>query len=124
MSNPTNLKYTATHEWVQTLDNGHIRMGLTDHAQSELGDIVFIGLPQEGDDLTAGESLGEVESVKAVSEVLSPVTGTVVAVNEALLDEPGLINSAPYEAWIVEVEGVSGQVELLDAAAYQASVES
>ena len=107
-----------SHEWVLFADDGTAKVGLTDHAQEALGDLVFVNLPEVGDALTCGEALGDVESVKAVSDVFSPVTGTVKAVNEALLDAPESINADPYGAWLVEVEGISDQEELLDAAAY------
>ena len=116
---PDTLKYTKSHEWVLTLEDGAVRIGLTDYAQQELGDLVFVDLPQAGDAVTAGESCCEVESVKAVSPVYSPVSGTVRAVNEALLDAPETINNAPYDAWLIEVEDVSDMGELLDAAAYE-----
>ena len=92
MSNiPANLKYSKSHEWILEED-GVFTIGLTDYAQGALGDIVFINLPEEGDSVTAGESFSDVESVKAVSDVFSPVTGTVTAVNEALLDDPAQVN--------------------------------
>ena len=93
--------------------------GLTDFAQHALGDIVFVNLPQEGDPVTAGEALGDVESVKAVSDVLSPVSGVVKAVNEELLDNPALVNEDPYGAWLIQVEQMTDEEELLDAAAYE-----
>ena len=122
MSNiPADLKYTKSHEWVKEEDGLYV-IGLTDYAQSALGDIVFINLPEEGDDVTAGETFSDVESVKAVSDVFSPVTGTVAAVNEDLLDNPALVNEDPYGAWMIKVENVSDTEELLDAAAYEAVV--
>lgn len=118
MSNiPGELKYTKSHEWVKEED-GVITVGLTDYAQSALGDIVFINLPEEGDDVTAGQAFSDVESVKAVSDVFSPVTGKVAAINEGLLDNPALVNEDPYEAWLIKVEDVSDTEELMDAAAY------
>ena len=120
MNTPDHLRYTKSHEWVLFADDGTAKVGLTDHAQDALGDLVFVNLPQVGDALTCGEALGDVESVKAVSDVYSPVTGTVKAVNEDLLDTPEAINADPYGAWLVEVEGISDQEELLDAAAYEA----
>lgn len=118
MSNiPEELKYTKSHEWVKEED-GVITVGLTDYAQSALGDIVFINLPEEGDDVTAGQAFSDVESVKAVSDVFSPVTGKVAAINEDLLDNPALVNEEPYEAWLIKVEAVSDTEELMDAAAY------
>ena len=122
MSNiPENLKYSKSHEWVLEED-GVFTIGLTDYAQNALGDIVFINLPEEGDSVTAGESFSDVESVKAVSDVFSPVTGTVTAVNEALLDDPAQVNEAPYEAWLIKVSEVSDTEELLDAEGYEAVV--
>lgn len=115
---PEALKYTKSHEWIQEED-GLIVIGLTDFAQDALGDLVFVNLPQEGDEVTAGEAFADVESVKAVSDVFSPVSGTVAAVNEELLDNPALMNEAPYEAWLIKVENVSDTEELLDAAEYE-----
>lgn len=112
-------KYTASHEWLLDLGNGSYRVGLSDFAQNALGDIVFIDLPQVGDAITAEASLGDIESVKAVSEVLSPVSGTVTATNEELSAAPESINSDPYGAWLVEVNDVTGFAELMDAAAYE-----
>ena len=113
MSNiPANLKYSKSHEWVLEED-GVFTIGLTDYAQDALGDIVFINLPEEGDSVTAGEAFSDVESVKAVSDVFSPVTGTVTAVNEALLDDPAQVN---------EASEVSDTEELLDADGYAAVV--
>ena len=119
MNTPEHLRYTKSHEWVLFADDGTAKVGLTDHAQEALGDLVFVNLPEVGDALTCGEALGDVESVKAVSDVFSPVTGTVKAVNEALLDAPESINADPSGAWLVEVEDITSQEELLDAAAYQ-----
>ncbi len=118
---PEELKYTKSHEWVRE-EEGEYVVGLTDYAQSALGDIVFINLPEEGDDVVAGETFSDVESVKAVSDVFSPVTGTVAAVNEDLLDNPALVNEDPYEAWMIRVKNVSDTEDLLDAEAYAAVV--
>lgn len=112
-------KYTGSHEWLLDLGNGTYRIGLSDFAQSSLGDIVFIDLPQVGDTITAEASLGDVESVKAVSEVLSPVTGTITAVNEELSSAPESINADPYGTWLVEVNNVTAFAELMDAGAYE-----
>ena len=120
MNAPENLLYTKSHEWVQFAGDGTAKVGLTDHAQEALGDLVFVNLPEVGDSLACGEALGDVESVKAVSDIYSPVTGTVKAVNEALLDTPEAINADPYGAWLVEVEDITDKEELLDAAAYVA----
>ena len=113
-------KYTGSHEWLLDLGNGNYRVGLSDYAQNSLGDIVFIDLPQPGDKVTAESSMGDVESVKAVSEVLSPVSGTVTAVNEALATAPESINADPYGAWLIEVNNVTAFAELMDAPAYEA----
>ena len=119
MNIPEALRYAKTHEWLKEED-GLFTVGLTDYAQNALGDIVFVNLPQEGDLVTAGEAFGDVESVKAVSDVVSPVTGVVKAVNETLLDDPAQVNSDPYGAWLIQVEEVTGTDELLDAAGYEA----
>ena len=116
---PAELKYSKDHEWMKEED-GVAVIGISDFAQDALGDVVFVNLPGEGDEVTAGEAFGDVESVKAVSDLVSPVSGTVCAVNEALLDEPEQLNKAPYEAWLIKVENVTGTEELLDAAAYEA----
>lgn len=123
MNTPENLKYTTSHEWVEELGDGSYRIGITDHAQSEMGDLVFVSLPQAGDALTAGEAFADVESVKAASEVFSPVTGVVREVNEALADAPEKINEDPYGSWFIIAENVTDTKELLDAAAYAAYLE-
>ena len=122
MNFPAELKYSKSHEWVKLLDDATALVGITDYAQSELGDLVFINLPVEGDAVTKGDAFCDVESVKAVSDVMSPVTGVVAAVNEALLDAPEKLNESPYEAWIAKIEQITDQEELLDAAAYEAFV--
>ena len=116
---PSELKYSETHEWIKE-ENGLAVVGLTDFAQSELGDIVFVELPEVGDSVTAGDSFANVESVKAVSEVYSPLTGLVAEVNTALIDDPALINGSPYESWLIKVSDVREYGKLLDAAAYEA----
>jgi len=120
MNYPENLKYAKSHEWVEFEDDTTAKIGLTDYAQKELGDLVFVNLPEAGDEVTAGEAFGDVESVKAVSDIYSPVTGIVAEINEELLDNPALINEDPYGAWFIKVEQIDGQEELLDAAAYEA----
>lgn len=115
---PADLKYTKSHEWVKD-EGGVLAVGLTDYAQNELGDLVFVNLPEVDDGATAGEAICDVESVKAVSDVFSPATGTVAEVNEELLDAPEKINEAPYEAWLFKVGGVTDTEELLDAGAYE-----
>lgn len=117
------LLYSRSHEWVKE-EGDEVLIGLTDYAQSELGDLVFVNLPEEGDEVTTGESFADVESVKAVSDVYSPVTGVVSAVNEELLDAPESINEAPYDAWFVRVKDISDREELLTAAEYEAFAES
>ncbi|MET0017611.1 glycine cleavage system protein GcvH [Oscillibacter sp.] len=119
MNYPADLKYSKSHEWVK-MDGDVAVIGISDFAQDSLGDVVFINLPQEGDVVSAGEAFGDVESVKAVSDLLCPVSGTVCEVNEELLDAPEKLNSDPYGAWIIKVEGITGQEELLDAAEYEA----
>ena len=114
---PAELQYTSSHEWVSEED-GVYTIGLTDFAQDALGDLVFVNLPQVGDEVVAGEAFADVESVKAVSDVFSPVTGEVIEVNEELLDAPESINEEPYEAWFVRVGEVTEVGELLDADAY------
>jgi glycine cleavage system H protein len=130
MSNiPADLKYTAEHEWVQVIDESTIRFGITDYAQDALGDIVFVSLPNVGDSLTAGGTCGEVESTKSVSDIYAPVSGEVIARNDAIETAPDTLNSDPYKnGWIVDVR-VSGNATelaaaLMDAAAYQALTSS
>lgn len=113
------LLYSKSHEWVNMIDDTTATVGLTDYAQSELGELVFVNLPEEGDDVEAGTPFADVESVKAVSDVYSPVTGTVAEINEELLDAPGNINEEPYEAWMIRVENISDKEELMDEAAYK-----
>ena len=119
MNFPAELKYSKSHEWVK-MDGDVAVIGISDFAQDALGDVVFINLPGEGDSVTAGESFGDVESFKAVSDIISPVTGVICAVNEDLADAPENLNSDPYGAWIIKVENITGQEDLLDAAAYEA----
>ena len=119
MNFPAELKYTKDHEWMK-MEGDIAVIGISDFAQDALGDVVFINLPEVGDTVTAGESFGDVESVKAVSDVNSPVTGVIVAVNEDLADSPENLNSDPYGSWIIKVQNVEAVEELLDAAAYEA----
>ena len=113
------LKYSKSHEWVR-MDGDVAVIGISDFAQDALGDLVFVNLPQVGDEVTAGEAFGDVESVKAVSDLMSPVTGTVCEINEELLDAPENLNSDPYGAWIIKVDNITDTEELLDPAAYEA----
>ncbi len=118
MSLPEDLKYTKSHEWVR-LEDGTATVGITEHAQDELGDVVFVELPEAGTTFEAGDSFGAVESVKAVSDLYAPVGGEVVEVNEALDDAPEKINEDPYgEGWILKLR-TSGEADLLSAADYQ-----
>lgn len=119
MEFPKTLQYAKTHEWVKK-DGDTVLIGLTDYAQDQLGDIVFVNLPEVGDEVAMGESFADVESVKAVSDIYSPVTGVVEEVNEELLDAPETVNGAPYDAWLIKVKDVSEEEELLDADAYEA----
>jgi glycine cleavage system H protein len=122
---PENLRYTREHEWVDLTADGTVRFGITDHAQDALGDIVFVTLPTVGAALTAGEPCGEVESTKSVSDIYAPVSGTVVARNDAVETSPETLNSDPYRAgWLAEVQVAEGTSldDLLDAAGYVALV--
>ena len=123
MNFPANLQYSRSHEWIREED-GVVTVGISDFAQHELGDVVFVNLPEVGDEVNAGEAFGDVESVKAVSELVSPVTGTVAEVNEELLDSPELLNSDPYGSWIIKVENVTDTEDLLSAAAYEEFCET
>lgn len=125
MSLPEGTKFTKDHEWASVIDSG-VRVGITDYAQTELGDVVFVDLPQEGQEVTAGESFANIESVKAVSDIYAPVTGKVVAVNEALADAPELINSAAEtDGWLVVIEAsdASQLNALMSADDYSAFIE-
>lgn len=124
MKIPEGLKYVKSHEWVQFLDDTTALVGITDFAQDALGDLVFINLPEVGDMVVSGDVFTDVESVKAVSDVYCPVTGNVDEINEALLDNPALINEDPYGAWFIKVSGITDTEELLDADAYQAVCEA
>ena len=120
MAYPANYRYTREHEWI-SVDGKIGTIGITDYAQNSLGDIVYVDVPKVGDSVTANNSFGSVESVKAVSDLYSPVSGTVTAVNEELKNSPDKINEAPHEAWIIKVEltNASELDKLLDAAAYE-----
>ena len=120
MNYPAELQYSRDHEWLRKED-GIAVIGISDFAQSELGDVVFVNLPEVGDDTTAGEPFGDVESVKAVSDLVCPVTGTVCEINEELLDAPEKLNEDPYLNWIIKVENVTDTEELLSAADYEAT---
>lgn len=123
MNHPAELKYVKTHEWVKE-DGDAVYVGITDFAQDALGDLVFVNLPEVGDTVTAGEAFADVESVKAVSDVYSPVTGVVLAINEELLDSPEMINEDPYGAWFIKVGEVTDNEEYLTADEYLAVAEA
>lgn len=122
----TKTFYTEDHDWIEIIEDNKVRIGITEYAQDQLGDIVYVELPEVGDDLEAGDELGTVESVKSVSEILSPLTGTITAVNEALEDEPELVNDdATDEGWFVELE-TDGDVDttgLLSKEEYDTLIE-
>ncbi len=123
---PEDLRYSSDHEWIRLEDGNRARVGITDYAQDALGDIVYVDLPAVGTDVTAGQSISEVESTKSVSDIYAPVTGKIVEVNAELNDEPERLNADPYgEGWmfVVEVADESALAELLDAVAYGALTE-
>lgn len=125
--NPVDLHYTTQHEWLLVLPDGTVRVGITDFAQDSLGDIVFVALPASGDEVSAGQALGEVESTKSVSEVYAPLAGRISRRNDAVETAPETINDDPYgEGWLVEIEPAVDfdAAEYLDAAAYEAFVAS
>jgi glycine cleavage system H protein len=125
MNVPDQLRYSSDHEWVSR-DGSRVRIGITDYAQDALGDVVFVQLPSVGDTFAAGDAIGEVESTKSVSDIYAPVSGAVVAVNDALVDSPQLLNEDPYgEGWICELElSDPSQLDgMLDAAAYGGLIE-
>ncbi|HKS49069.1 MAG TPA: glycine cleavage system protein GcvH [Amycolatopsis sp.] len=126
MSAPEELRYTEEHEWVSAGAGDSVRVGITEYAQDQLGDVVFVELPEVGKQVTAGESFGEVESTKSVSELFAPVDGEVIAVNEAVADSPELLNSDPYgEGWLIEIrlDDPAGLDSLLDPDAYQRLIQ-
>jgi len=126
---PADLRYTAEHEWIRRTGDDTVRVGITDFAQSSLGDVVFVQLPAVGDQVSAGDSFGEVESTKSVSDLYAPVTATVVAVNGELVGDPALVNSDPYgQGWLVDLRAGSEELDgewsaLLDAEAYRQTLD-
>lgn len=124
MNHPAERKYSKSHEWVKFINDTTVLIGLTDYAQEALGDLVFANLPEAGDAVNAGEVFGDVESVKAVSDIFSPVSGTIAEINEELLDSPEIINQKPYEAWFIKVTEISDQEELLSAEEYKAFLKT
>ncbi len=123
MNNPSGLSYSKSHEWVEFLEDNAARVGLTDYAQNALGDLVFVNLPEVGDFVERGAVAADVESVKAVSDVYAPLSGTVTAVNEELMDSPERINQDPYGAWLFEVGEITDKEELLSAEEYERHCE-
>ncbi len=122
---PKSLKYAKSHEWVQVEENNVIRLGITDFAQNQLGDLVYIELPAVGRKVAIGEQCAVVESVKTASDLFSPVAGEIIAVNENLADEPEQVNDAPYQAWLfcIKADDLSGLDQLMDADAYQHMID-
>lgn len=122
MNTPEDLHYTDEHEWIRQIGDATVRIGITDYAQDQLGDVVYVELPESGEEVDKNDLLVEIESTKSVGEVYAPFAGTIAAVNEKVAESPELVNASPYdEGWLVEIE-VSGEIdtsELLDAAAYK-----
>ena len=119
MNFPEELMYVKSHEWVKNNGDGTYLIGITDYAQDALGDLVFVNMPEEGDSVEKGETFADVESVKAVSDVFSPVTAIIEAVNEELVDDPAQINSDPYGAWFIKVSNLTDHEDLLSAKEYE-----
>lgn len=123
MNYPKELNYVKSHEWIRKEADGIVVIGITDYAQDALGDLVFVNLPETGDEISVGNPFADVESVKAVSEIFSPVTGRVAEINEELLDSSELINDDPYGAWFIKVEEVTEEEEYMDAQSYEEYTE-
>ncbi|MDY0034330.1 MAG: glycine cleavage system protein GcvH [Zoogloea oleivorans] len=124
MTTPTDLRYTASHEWVRTEADGTLTIGVTDHAQEALGDVVFLELPEAGRVVTAGESIAVIESVKAASDIYAPVAGEIIAANQEAVDAPESVNTDAYAAWLFKIKPANAaDVDaLLDAAGYEAAI--
>ncbi len=124
MSIPADLKYTESHEWVRTEADGTLTVGITDHAQQALGDIVFLELPEAGRQVSAGDAIAVIESVKAASDIYAPVSGEIVASNADLVDAPDEVNSEPYESWLFKIKpAADAKLDgLIDAAAYEKAI--
>ena len=125
MNVPEDLRYTSEHEWIRSVGDGVFRIGITDYAQDQLGDVVYVELPSEGKTVGPGDLMAEIESTKSVGEVYAPFAGSVSAINQSVADQPDLVNSSPYEeGWLVEME-IDGDLpdDLLDAAAYRDMTE-
>ena len=124
MNTPDDLRYTASHEWVRTEADGTLTVGITDHAQEALGDVVFLELPDAGRRVEAGEAIAVIESVKAASDIYAPVAGEIIASNEAAVDAPESVNADAYAAWLFKIKPADGADTgaLLDAAGYEAAI--
>lgn len=123
MNNPQQLRYSKEHEWLSDAESGVSTVGITEHAANALGDVVFVQLPEVGDTVTAGETCGELESTKSVSDLYSPVTGEITAVNQDVVDDPSLVNSAPFEGgWLFKVRVTDEPSDLLSADEYDAHI--
>lgn len=123
MSNPTQLRYSKEHEWLTAAEDGVSTVGITEHAANALGDVVFVQLPEVGDTVTAGETCGELESTKSVSDLYSPVSGEITEVNEDVVNDPSLVNSAPFgDGWLFKVRVTDEQADLMTAAEYEAAI--
>ncbi|MGW5663617.1 glycine cleavage system protein GcvH [Streptomyces sp. NPDC003758] len=123
MSNPQQLRYSKEHEWLSDAEDGVATVGITEHAANALGDVVFVQLPEVGDTVTAGETCGELESTKSVSDLYSPVTGEITEVNEDVVNDPSLVNSEPFEGgWLFKVRVSEEPADLLSADEYDAHV--
>lgn len=123
MSLPKDLLYTKTHEWVEIIDGNLARVGITDYAQEELGDIVYVNLPEKGQEIEKGEVLADIESVKTAEDVYSPVSGSIVDINEELIDSPEAINENAFDAWFVEVSLCADTEDLMTAEEYEQYIE-
>ncbi len=124
MSNPTNLKYTASHEWIRTEADGTLTIGVTDHAQEALGDVVFLELPEAGRKVAAEEACAVIESVKAASDIYAPVAGEIIESNQAAVDAPESVNADAFGTWLFKIkpDNAGDVAKLMDAAAYEASL--
>jgi len=118
------LYYTKSHEWIKFLDDETALIGISDHAQEQLGDIVFVNLTDVDTSLSLGDTIGDIESVKAVSDVYSPLAGTILKINETLFDQPELINQDAYDAWFIELGNITDKSNLLTAKEYEALIQS
>ena len=128
MEFPEDLRYATSHEWVRVVEGGEVVMGISDFAQDSLGDVVYIDLPEVGRTVEAGDGIAEIESTKSVNDVYAPISGTVVAINEALMDNPEIVNGDPYgEGWFLRIAPAGGEVDLsslLEATAYRLTTEA